>query len=103
MFKDDASVMKGLWHFGNIQKRRTKISRQARETGAETLNLSNVLKLIKTYFHWNSNPDLNFWRSFGVGLRPNYVYLLKSTTRCCQMAKDVRRTPMNFRFLREAN
>ena len=79
MFKDDASVMKALWHFGNVQKRRTKVSRQARETGAETLNLSNVFKLMKTYFHWNSNSDLNFWRSFGVDLRPNYVYLLKST------------------------
>jgi hypothetical protein len=95
--------MEGLWHFGNIEKRRTKISRQARETDPERLNLSNVFKLIKPLLTLNSNSELNFGVYLGSASGQIMSNLLKSTTRCCQMAKDVRRTPMNFRSFREAN
>ena len=82
----------------HIQKRRTKMSRQARETGRE--GLSNVFKLIKTYFHWNSNSDLNFGVHLG---RPQAKLCLIYLNRLLVAANGQKMFPMIFRSLREAN
>ena len=106
LFKDDASPHGGpvviSATLGSVESR---LKRQAARLALRGEINQMYFKLRYTYFHWILELSSSFWYSIlGPCIRRNMSNLLKSTTHCREMAKNVRRTPMKFTVsVREAN